>query len=530
MKYSVSRFVLPVLVLCALAWATAASSLTPTHAAVPAGLSAADWAVIQTIIPGDYLKASNTEADDAFGRAIAIDGDTMVVGAWSERSNATVINGNQTDNSLVNAGAAYVFVRTGEVWSQQAYLKASNTGAMDRFGWDVAIDGDTIVVGAWGESSNATGVNGDEDNDSAFNSGAVYVFTRADGVWSQQAYLKASNTETVDFFGYAVAIDGDTIVAGAYGEDSNSTGVNNDETNNSMLSAGAAYVFTRTNGVWSQQAYLKASNPEANDQFGGNLAISGNTIAIGALNEDSNATGVNGDQTNNSMGGSGAVYVFTRIGETWSQEAYLKASNTGANDNFGDSIAVDGDTIAVGARYEDSNATGINNSDQGNNLAPNAGSAYVFTRTGGVWSQQAYLKASNTEEQDRFGTDLAIEGDTIVVGALAEDSNATGVNGTQANNLASDSGAAYVFVRTAGVWSQRAYLKASNTEVDDIFGASVVLDGDTLVIGAFGEDSNATGVNNNQTDNSSTDSGAVYTFLKREIVYDYSIYLPLVER
>lgn len=145
-----------------------------------------------------YLKASNTEADDLFGAAIAISGDTAIVSARWEDSSATGINGNQTDNGLVTSGAVYVFIRNGSSWSQQAYLKASNTGSGDLFGYSIAISGDTLVVGAPGEDSSATGINGNQANNSAFESGAVYIFTRNGTSWSQQAYLKASNTGVID--------------------------------------------------------------------------------------------------------------------------------------------------------------------------------------------------------------------------------------------------------------------------------------------------------------------------------------------
>src|SRR5207244_2147045 len=148
-----------------------------------------------------YLKASNAEANDFFGASVAISGDTIVVGATSEDSNATGVNGDGGNNSEVNSGAAYVFVRSGATWTQQAYLKASNTGGSDFFGGSVAISGDTIVVGATSEDSNATGVNGDGSNDSELNSGAAYVFVRSGATWTQQAYLKASNTGGSDFFG-----------------------------------------------------------------------------------------------------------------------------------------------------------------------------------------------------------------------------------------------------------------------------------------------------------------------------------------
>ncbi|MBL8765456.1 MAG: FG-GAP repeat protein, partial [Phycisphaerae bacterium] len=139
-----------------------------------------------------YLKASNTDMGDLFGSSVAVSGDTVVVGAYQEDSNATGVNGNQANNSLWSAGAAYVFVGSGGNWSQHAYLKASNTEAGDYFGWSVAVSGDTVVVGAWREGSNTTGVNGNQSDNSTLGGGAVYVFVRAHGVWSQQAYLKAS--------------------------------------------------------------------------------------------------------------------------------------------------------------------------------------------------------------------------------------------------------------------------------------------------------------------------------------------------
>ncbi len=466
---------------------------------------------IDPIVQQAYLKASNTGVDDWFGHSVAVSGDTVVVGAPLEDSNASGVNGNQADDSGGNSGAAYVFFRSGGVWSQQAYLKASNSGVSDWFGVSVAVSGDTVVVGARYEASNATGVNGNQMNNSAPESGAAYVFVRSGGVWSQQAYLKASNTAPSDYFGGIVAVSGDTVVVGATGEDSNASGVNSDQTNNSAPNSGAAYVFVRSGGVWSQQAYLKASNTGVDDNFGWAVAICGDTVVVGALGEDSNASGVNGDQTNNSATNSGAAYVFVRSGGVWSQQAYLKASNTGANDWFSWSVAVSGDTVVVGALAEDSNATGVNG-NQANNSASGSGAAYVFVRSGGVWSQQAYLKASNAESDDGFGQSVSVSGDKVVISAWRESSNATGVNGNQADNSLLRAGAAYVFVRASGIWSQQAYLKASNSGFADRFGWSVSVSGDTVVVGAIWESSNATGVNGNQADNSATDSGAAYVF------------------
>ena len=303
----------------------------------------------------------------------------------------------------------------------------------------MALSGDTVVVGADLEDSSTTGVNS-TPNESATDAGAAYVFVRSGTTWSQQAYLKASNTGAGDYFGISVAVSGDTVIVGAIGEDSSTTGVNSTP-NESAIYAGAAYVFVRSGTTWSQQAYLKASNTGAGDYFGLSVAVSGDTVIVGAPHEDSSTTGVN-STPNESATDAGAAYVFVRSGTTWSQQAYLKASNTGAGDGFGWSAAVSGDMVVVGAYHEDSSTTGVNSTP--NESATDAGAAYVFVRSGTTWSQQAYLKASNTGGGDDFGISVAVSGDTMVVGADLEDSSTTGVNSTP-DESATDAGAAYVF-------------------------------------------------------------------------------------
>lgn len=453
---------------------------------------------IDPIAQQAYLKASNTDANDHFGSSVAIFGDTVVIGGEGEASSSVGVNGNQADNSTGNAGAVYVFVRSGTTWTQQAYLKASNTDIGDYFGESVAISGDTIVVGSENEDSAATGVNGDQTNNSATSSGAAYVFVRNAGIWTQQAYLKASDTASNSYLGYPVAISGDTIVAGAGGRNG----------------VGGVYVFVRNGSSWAQQAILTASNGELNDYFGGSsLGISGDTIVAGASDEDSAATGVNGDQSSNSASNAGAAYVFVRNGTTWTQQAYLKASNTDAGDFFGYSAAISGNTIVIGAYGEDSSSAGVNG-NQSDNSAMAAGAAYVFVRSGTTWSQEAYLKASNTQAGDAFGGSVAISGDNIAVGAPFEASSATGVNGNQFDNSAANAGAAYLFSRSGGIWLTKAYLKASNTNANDFFASSdsLAISNDTVVIGASSEASAATGVNGDQTDNSKVGAGAAYIF------------------
>ena len=321
-------------------------------------------------------------------------------------------------------------------------------------------------------------------------------------------YLKASNTGREDAFGTSVSLsgDGDTLAVGASEEDSNATGIDGDPTNDLSADSGAVYVFERDGDVWRQQAYVKSSNSEADDNFGFSVSLStsGNRLAVGAYREDGGSTGVDGDPTNDLSADSGAVYVFDRSGDVWRQQAYIKASNTGRDDRFGVSVSLsgDGDTLAVGANQEDSNATGINSVPDDSNF--NTGAVYVFDRSGDVWRQQAFIKASNTGELDSFGFSVSLsgDGDTLAVGAPQEDSNATGIDGDQTNDLSADSGAVYVFDRSGDVWRQQAYVKSSNTGSADGFGSSVSL----------GADGNKLAVGTPQEDNTSNDSGAVYVF------------------
>jgi trimeric autotransporter adhesin len=408
------------------------------------------------------------------------------------------------------------------------YFKPSNPGAVDVFGNIVALsaDGATIAVSSWQEDSNATGVNGNQADESASNSGAVYVFRRdATGTWTQQAYLKASNTEATDRFGRDVALseDGNTLVVSADQEDSNATGINGNGADNSFFNSGAVYVFGRDDaGVWTQRAYLKASNTGPNDQFGWSVSLSANgtLLAVGAHAEDSAAVGINGNQANNAAGGAGAVYIFLRDDNgAWTQEAYIKSSNSESVDFFGESVALSGDatTLAVGATNEDSSATGIGG-NQADSAAADAGAVYVFRRAAnGTWSQEAYVKAANTQGLDHFGSAVALNGDgsTMIVAAVDEDSAATGIDGNQADNLAPDAGAVYVFRRDSNsAWSQQAYIKAPFADSNDDFGNDVAVsaDGNLIAVGSPGEGSDAAGVGEPTASNALPFSGAAHLF------------------
>jgi len=269
--------------------------------------------------------------------------------------------------------------------------------------------------------------------------------------------------------------------------------------------------------------YLKASTSDTFDKFGYSSVLSGdgNTLAVGAYYEDSIGTGINSDsQDDNSAGSAGAVYLFRYDGTDWSQEAYIKASNTKAGNQFGVSLSLsaDGNILAVGSLGEDSSSTGINST--ANEDANSAGAAYIFKFTDGAWEQETYIKASNTEKGDNFGlaVSLSSDGTVLAVGTKNEDSNATGiymdessVSTEQANNSETSAGAVYVYRFEASNWTQEAYIKASNAEGRDYFGAALALsgDGDTLVVGAYGEDSNS---GDDESNGSLSGSGAAYVF------------------
>jgi hypothetical protein len=425
---------------------------------------------------------------------------------------------------------------------QTAYIKASNTHGNDHFGsggtlegHGLALSGDglTMAVSAPYESSNAKGINGNQNDTSLYASGAVYVFVQKNGQWAQQAYIKASNPGQSYRFGEHIALsqDGNTLAVSSHFEASDAKGINGDQNDKSIPQAGAVYVFTRNGATWAQQAYVKASNTgekstpdhaDEGDQFGFSVALSadGNTLAAGAISEDSKATGINGDQNDNSQQSSGAVYVYTRSGGTWTQQAYVKPSNTWAAMLFGYAVGLsaDGNTLAVSAYDERGSARVINGpQDRGR---PGAGAIYVFKRTGTDWAQTDYLKAHNAENGDSLGYDMSIsqDGNTIVGGAGDEDCFASGVNPKEPcdNDYKTDTstGAAYVFFRKDGKWTEQAFIKASHPGREDWFASRLILsgDGDTLAVGAQLENGNSKGLNGNEKDQSAEDSGALYLF------------------
>ena len=371
------------------------------------------------------IQASDKEGNDYFGYSVSIDGDTVAVGAYQEDSTGT------------NAGAVYVFTRSGTTWTQQAKLAATDIGGIQNVwvGFSVAISGDTLVAGGY----------------RANDRGAAYVFTRSGTTWTQQAKLISTDIQQDDWFGYSVAIDGDTIVASAMGEDTGAT------------NTGAAYIFTRSGTTWTQQAKIQASDRSTSAYFGSSAAIDGDTVIVGAFGKNAET---------------GAAYIFARSGTTWTQQAKILSSDIQAEDKFGHSVAIDGDTVIVGAWGEDTGANA-------------AGSAYVFTRSGTTWTQQAKIQASDPEAVDLFGYSVAIEADTVIVSAPVEDPAGL-----------TSAGSAYIFTRDGTTWTQQIKILASDRASSDEFGTSVAISGDTVIVGAKYEDPDGTG-----------DAGAAYIFV-----------------
>lgn len=471
-----------------------------------------------------FLKAAALNSGDRYGWSIDLDatGSTLVVGALGESSSATGVGGDATLNDAPDAGAAYVYTRTGDAWAQQAYVKASNAEATDDFGFAVALsgDGNTLAVSAPREDSGAAGINGDETLNNVSNAGAVYVFVRTGATWSQQAYLKHSHPDANDRFGGALSLsaDGNTLAIGV-DDDSGASGINGDASLNNLSGSGAVLIFTRSAGVWAQQAYLKASNPGAGDSFGRHLSLSadGDTVAAGATAEDSSATGINGDGSLNGNLSAGAAYVFHRAGAVWSQQAYVKPA---AISRIGDScgrvaLSANGDVLAFSCISDDSGATGVGG-DPLRTDASGSGAVHIVERSGSAWAHASYIKASNTGASDAFGwsLDISDNGNTLLVGAVREDSSANGINGDQSLNDAGSSGAAYLFTRDA-TWSQQAYLKASNSDGNDDFGNALRVSGDGafLAIGAEGEGSSSAADPTASSDDEAS-SGALYLFAR----------------
>ena len=365
----------------------------------------------------DTFKLKITASDlgyyDRFGYSSSISGDYAVVSSpWDDDG------GNES-------GAAYVFKRDGDNWVQQAKLIAPDPAAYDFFGRSVSISGDYIVIGSYG------------DDDKGSSSGSVYVFKRDGTTWPMQAKLTASDGALGDYLGCSIAISGDYLVAGAYGDNDDGTG------------SGSAYIFKRDGVTWTQQAKIRAINVTGDIQFGYSVAISGDYVVAGAIRDYVFTPDIN----------SGSAHVFKREGVNWTHQVELGPSDPAAGDEFGCSVAISGDDIVVGARNDDDNGAA-------------SGSAYVYKRNGTSWEQRSKLTASDGAEGDYFGCSVSISGDYTVVGSLYD------------KHDGSTSGSAYVFKRTStDLWESTMKLLGTGTGWYN-FGCSVAISNDYALVGA----------------------------------------------
>ncbi len=392
---------------------------------------------------------SDWETGDNIGISIAIDGEYMITGAWWE----------DNDPFVNSAGAAYIFKKDNmDNWSEITKLTSPNPESLGYFGYSVAIDGEFAVVGAYNE---------DEDDGTTVygNAGAVYVYHRElNDTWVMEQRLIASDVGQGDLFGYNIAISGDYILVGAFSEDEDVSG------NNTMNNAGSAYIFERQpNGDWTEVNKLVASDRAEGDDFGKFVDIRGDRAIIGAMNKDDDP---------NFLFSAGAAYIFERNVNSgdWEEAQKLLASDHGNFDNFGWDVAIDGDKALIGARAEADLPGGGN--------AGNTGAAYFFERnSSGVWEEVQKLYASDHSQNDFFGGALDLHGNIAVIGAEMEDEDPSG------GNMVSGAGSAYIFERQPnGVWQEVQKVIGENRQFDDLFGASVSIRNDQIAIGAWRAD------------------------------------------
>lgn len=382
--------------------------LTLALLATPSIAAAQNLCVVEQakVVPADSAPG------DQLGSAVAVDGTLCVIGA-PER-----------DDNGGSSGAAYVYRRVGNVWTEEDKLFGTQAG--DRFGYSVAVSGDVVVVGA----IKAKGVQA--------GTGAAYVFERQGTGWIQTAKLAPNDSSSGDNFGQTVAVSGDWIAVGAPFDDD--TGSN----------SGGVYVFTRNGTSWTQNIRLSPFGLNQGDEFGSALAIENETIVAGSYLRDEN--GID----------SGVAYVFQRFGLNWIEQAKLVPADGAASDQFGISVDVDGDTALVGA-YLDSD------------LGMFSGSAYVFERVGTTWTEDDKLTASDGATSHIFGTSVAIDGDRALIGAPQ---TLTGIG----------KGAAYVFERGVSGWTELDKVEASDAAPADEFGFAVDLSGELNIIGSRMDD------------------------------------------
>lgn len=370
---------------------------------------------VEKLLPADGA------LEDYFGHAVAVSGNTAVIGMQYD------------DDQGENSGSAYVFHFDGDEWTQQAKLLPDDGAASDKFGASVAIDGDTIVVGA------------EEDDDAAVNAGSVYVFRFDGSSWVQQAKLLATEDDPDALFGHSVAISGEAVLIGAPGHE---------YINRYTRSA---YVFRFDGESWVQEAKLAASDGAEADLYGVTVDLDGNTAVIGAPHDDV----VDRD--------SGSAYVFHFDGTNWGEQQKIAPADGAKLDNFGWAVALSGSTLLVGAPKV--GEAGYNSGDYG--------AAYVFDFDGAGWVQSAKLLAWDAAAYDVFGSAVALDGDTAIITVPGDDTGSLRANNT---------GSAHVFRFNGESWIDEQKIVASDQAAWDRFGCAVAISGNTAVVGALRDD------------------------------------------
>jgi hypothetical protein len=399
--------------------------------------------------------------DMSFGNSMAVSGNTLVVGAPYE--NGSVTSTLASPNELCTwCGAAYVYERQNDEWVLTDYLKAYNANTFDRFGAGVAIEGDTILIGApWEDSAAGASYTETLTDESGTNTGAVYVYTRTAGSWNFDQLIKPTGAEDAPTFGQNIEIDDDTFVVGATEEN---------------YLRGAVYVFTRSGGVWSQQARLTKPNRAISERFG-TVALDGDTLAVGAADENSYT---------------GAIYMFTRSGISWTLQMSMTGFNTARGDGFGSTIDLHNGTLVVGVSSENGSITSTVANPNAFGYAD--GAVYVYTGSGANWTLQSYLKAFNTgmepDEGVGFGSDVSVYSDTLLISS--SDSGSITATQNAPNAVTDKAGAAYVYTRSGSTWNLQQYIKSSRPDEYDYFGLRTLLRGNWIFLSSRSDaDTNA---------------------------------------
>jgi hypothetical protein len=382
----------------------------------------------------DKLLASDADELDGYGEHISVRGDVAAVGAWNDEDRTKPIGG-------FSFGSAYVLRRIDGVWTEEQKLLPSDSESEKRFGHDVAIDGDSIIVGAVGASAYA---------------GEAYFYTRTDGVWGSEQKVHPVPRVPADEFGFAVGIDGDVAIVGSPRDDE-ARGTNSD--------AGAAFIYRNVGGTWVEEDKLMASDADFDDYFGWAVAIRGDTAFVSSRVDDDGAVST------------GSVWVFRYEEGTWREVQKLHASDASFGDLFGHALAL-GDGIAVVTALHDDDACP-------EDLLCNSGSAYVFRFDGERWNEETKLTASDGAEKDEYGNAVSVSGDVVIVGARWTDDACK-------DDPDCESGSAYVYRREDGAWSEVAHLIASDTTRTDYFGVDVAVDGDEALVGSYLDDDEGT--------------------------------------